>query len=419
MLEGDGSEMEVNAANDEIDQQIEVLRSGSVDLLGEADLRERLRHILPTGGKLRVKLGMDPSAPDLHLGHAVVLQKLKTIQDLGHTPIFLIGDFTARIGDPSGKKKTRPALSEGEVETNSQTYLAQVGRILDVDRAEIRRNSEWMNRMTAADVVRLCSCSTVARLLERDDFAKRLKEGVAISVHEILYPFVQGYDSVALEADLEIGGTDQTFNLLMGRDLQRAYGQLGQAVLTQPLLVGLDGNEKMSKSLNNTIGICDPPDEMFGKAMRISDSLMLDWFDALSDGAWEDLRSQRILLSCGEGDPLAFKQELAQRIVARFHSPHEAQRAREHFVRVVRERELPAEIPHAQLGLEGLATIGLLDAIRRAGMTASTSEARRLVLQGGVRVDGAEVADPALQLKPGTYLIRVGKRRICQLAVTP
>ena len=282
-------------------RQLDAMREGSVEFYGEDELRERLEQRLREGRPLRVKLGMDPSAPDLHLGHTVVLRKLRRFQELGHTPIFLVGDFTARIGDPSGRKKTRPALDEQEVERNAASYVEQAGRVLDVARAEIRFNSEWMQRMSSAEMVKLCSRYTVARLLERDDFAKRYKAGDPISVHEFLYPFVQAYDSVALTADVELGGTDQTFNLLMAREIQRDYGQPAQAVITHPLLVGLDGRDKMSKSLGNAIGISEPPESMYGKLMSISDRLMLDYFDALSSGEWGDLQPERARLAAEGG----------------------------------------------------------------------------------------------------------------------
>jgi tyrosyl-tRNA synthetase len=289
----------------EADQQLDVMRDGAVAFHGEEGLRLRLIAALKEQRPLRVKLGMDPSAPDLHIGHTVVLNKLKKIQELGHTPIFLVGDFTAGIGDPSGKNKTRPALDADTVERNAKTYVEQVGRILDIENAEVRFNSEWMKDLSSADFVRLCSHYTVARLLERDDFAKRYAAGEPISVHEFLYPFVQSYDSVALHADVELGGTDQTFNLLMGREIQRAYGQPAQAVITRPLLVGSDG-AKMSKSLGNGIGITDRPEEMFGKVMSVSDSLMLEYYDLLHDSRWEALKPLREALGRGAGDPMGF-----------------------------------------------------------------------------------------------------------------
>ncbi len=303
------------AIREEAGRQIESIRRGTVDFIGEEELRARLETSLAEGRPLRVKLGMDPSSPDLHLGHTVVLDKLRLFQELGHTPIFLIGDFTARIGDPSGKKKTRPALSSEEIEANAATYVAQVSKVLDVDAAEVRFNSEWMSSMAPEDFVRLCSHMTVARLLERDDFAKRYKSETPIAVHEFIYPFVQGYDSVELNADVELGGTDQTFNLIVGRDIQRAYGRRSQAVLTHPLLVGTSGVEKMSKSLGNSIAILDAPEEMYGKIMSISDALMVDYLQLLGGGAWDDLEPACAEVTAGGGDPLGLKQELARRVV--------------------------------------------------------------------------------------------------------
>ncbi len=399
----------------EVDRQLAVMREGAVDFFGADELRERLAQRLAAGRPLRVKLGMDPSAPDLHLGHTVVLQKLRRFQDLGHTPIFLVGDFTARIGDPSGRKKTRPALAAAEIERNAASYVEQAGRVLDVARAEIRFNGEWMLPMTSSEIVKLCSRYTVARILERDDFAKRHAAGDPIAVHEFLYPFVQAYDSVALEADVELGGTDQTFNLLMAREIQRDHGQPAQAVITHPLLVGLDGREKMSKSLGNTIGITDAPESMYGKLMSISDTLMLDYFDALSAGEWSDLRSERARLASGGGDPLAFKHALARRVVARFHGGPAAEAAADHFRRVVQEREAPTDVPETTLELGSEAVLGLLEILERLGITRSRSEARRLVAQGAVEVDGALIGDPTLRLAAGAYRIKVGKRRFARV----
>ena len=399
----------------EVDRQLAVMREGAVEFYGADELRERLAQRLRAGRPLRVKLGMDPSAPDLHLGHTVVLQKLRRFQDLGHTPIFLVGDFTARIGDPSGRKKTRPALDSEEIQRNAATYVEQAGRVLDVARAEVRFNSEWMSPMTSTEIVQLCSRYTVARLLERDDFAKRHAAGDPIFAHEFLYPFVQAYDSVALEADVELGGTDQTFNLLMAREIQRDYGQPAQAVITHPLLVGLDGRDKMSKSLGNTIGITDPPESMYGKLMSISDALMLDYFDTLSAGEWSDLQSERARLAGEDGDPLAFKHALARRIVGRFHGPSAAQAAADHFRRVVQEREAPSDLPETALELGLESTLGLLEILERLGITRSRSEARRLVAQGAVELDGALVDDPTLRLAAGAYRIKVGKRRFARV----
>jgi len=405
--------MTSKAIQKEVDRQIEVMRDGAIDLHGEDDLRERLAKALEEKRPLRVKLGMDPSSPDLHLGHTVVLEKLRRLQELGHTPIFLVGDFTARIGDPSGKKKTRPALSMEEVEKNAATYVEQVGRILDVKSVEVRFNSEWMESMSSTDLVRLCSHYTVARLLERDDFSKRYKAGEPISVHEFLYPFVQAYDSVALESDVELGGTDQTFNLLMAREIQRSYGQPPQAVITHPLLVGTDGSDKMSKSLGNLIGITESPEEMYGKTMSISDTLMLDWFDILSGGEWSDLDDDRAKLSGDTGDPLGFKKMLAARIVTRFHGSDAADRASLHFQNVIRDKGVPDDVSEIEVAVGS----GLLDILRQLGFAASTSEARRLVSQQAVSIDGKTVADPRLRPDSGSYLIKVGKRRFGRVRV--
>jgi tyrosyl-tRNA synthetase len=395
----------------EVDRQIEAMRDGAVDFYGEDELRPRLAKALAEGRPLRVKLGLDPSSPHIHLGHTVVLGKLRRFQELGHTPIFLVGDFTARIGDPSGKKKTRPALTEEEVRAHASTYVEQAAHVLDVERAEIRFNSEWIQALTPSDFIRLCSHYTVARLLERDDFAKRYAAGEPISVHEFLYPFAQAYDSVVLEADVELGGTDQTFNLLMAREIQRAYGQAPQAVITHPLLVGLDGSEKMSKSLGNAVGVSEPPEEIYGKVMSISDTLMGVWYDQLCAGAWEDLRGARDALAEGGGDPLGFKHALASRIVERFHGAEGARAGATHFRQVVQRKELPDEIPLERLSLGGDGKLGLLEILERLGFAKSKSEGRRLVSQGGVRLDGEGVDDPTLYLGPGTFLVQVGKRR--------
>ena len=397
----------------EIDRQIEAMREGCVDFFGEDELRERLKEDRP----LRVKLGMDPSSPDLHLGHTVVLSKLRRMQELGHTPIFLIGDFTARIGDPSGRSKTRPALSQGEVEENAKTYVDQVATILDVAQGEVRFNGEWMSKMRPDDFVRLCSHGTVARLLERDDFSKRYAAETPIFVHELLYPFVQAYDSVALEADVEIGGTDQTFNLLMGRELQRDYGQTPQAVLTHPLLVGTDGSEKMSKSLGNSIGISEAPEQIYGKLMSLPDATMLRYIELLSGGEWDDLDAAVQAVAEGGGDPLGLKHTLAARVVGRQHGEAGAQAAEEHFRRVVQRREVPEDVPEHELALDGAAGLGLLEVLERLDLIESRSAGRRLVAQGAVRIDGERVEDPTLQLRAGSHLIKVGKRRFAKLSL--
>jgi tyrosyl-tRNA synthetase len=403
------------SAGVEVERQLEEMRSGAVDFFGEDELRTTLAEALRKKRPLRVKLGMDPSAPDLHLGHTVVLQKLKRFQDLGHTPIFLVGDFTARIGDPSGKKKTRPALDPEQVAENAKTYVEQAGRILDVERAEVRFNSEWMDRMAPSDFVRLCSRGTVARMLERDDFAKRYASEEPIAVHEFLYPFVQAYDSVALESDVELGGTDQTFNLLMARDIQRDYGQAPQAVITHPLLVGVDGSEKMSKSLGNTIGITERPEEIYGKTMSISDALMLEYFDVLAAGEWEDLAAERTRLAAGVGDPLAFKHALARRVVERFHGPAGAAGAAEHFAQVITNKQVPDDVPETRVALGDGGARGLLEILEEVGLAGTRSEGRRLVAQHAVQIDGERVRDATLRLGPGSYLIKVGKRRFARV----
>ncbi|MCS5637398.1 MAG: tyrosine--tRNA ligase [Myxococcota bacterium] len=401
----------------ELDRQLEAMGEGSVDFYGQDELRETLAACLREGRPLRVKLGMDPSSPDLHLGHTVVLMKLKRFMDLGHQAIFLVGDFTARIGDPSGKKKTRPALEEEQVRANAATYVDQVASILDVEKVEVRFNDEWMGAMSSGDMVRLCSKYTVARLLERDDFAKRFEAGVPIFAHEFLYPFVQAYDSVALEADVELGGTDQTFNLLMAREVQRDYGQSPQAVITHPLLVGTDGQEKMSKSLGNSIGVGDSPEDMYGKVMSIPDALMSNYFEFLSAGEWDADRPTFEGFQKGEGDPMALKQRLAALIVERIHGTEAAQAGAAHFRKVVQEKGVPDEVPEESLDLSGSGSLALLDVLDRLGMVKSRSEGRRLITQGAVQVDGERADDANRLLVSGSYLIRAGRRRYVRLTL--
>ena len=408
-----GSEMSSTIA-DEVARQLDVIRGGAVQLIGEEELRAKLAQSIREGRPLRVKLGMDPSAPDLHLGHSVVLGKLRRFQDLGHTPIFLIGDFTARIGDPTGRKKTRPALSVEEVRANAATYVAQAALVLDVKRAEVRFNSEWMDQLTPSDWIRLCSRYTVARLLERDDFAKRYSANEPIAVHELLYPFAQAYDSVALRSDVELGGTDQTFNLLMAREIQRDYDQVPQAVVTHPLLRGTDGVEKMSKSLGNSIGLLDPPVDMYGRVMSIPDALMSEYYDLLHDGSWSELQAWRL---AGERarDPLSVKHELATRIVTRFHGEGAAREARDRFERVVQRKEVPEEVPEFRLPVGEGGQRGLLEVLEALGMAKSRSEARRLVAQNAVSLDGQRVEDATRILERGSYLLQVGRRRFARL----
>jgi tyrosyl-tRNA synthetase len=397
-----------------LSEQLAILRRGAVEVIPEEDLVRKLGRAAKTGQPLRVKLGADPSAPDLHLGHTVVLQKLRDFQDCGHTAIFLIGDFTGMIGDPTGRSETRKALDREQVAANAETYKKQVFKILDPERTEIRFNSEWMDRMGAADIVKLAAQYTVARLLERDDFARRFRENRPISIHEFLYPLVQGYDSVALGADIELGGTDQKFNLLVGRELQKGVGQEPQVVLTTPLLEGTDARlvdgrlvgQKMSKSLGNAIGIHEPPAEMYGKIMAISDGLMLRYIELLSrSGPRPDPRQQ----------PMAAKQALAAEIVARFHGAEASTKAAEEFAQRFQRHELPSEIPEFRWkGHEE--TVWITRLIAEAGLAKSNSEARRLVGQGGVRLDGEPVKDPQLEVRcRGSVLLEVGKRRIARV----
>lgn len=401
----------------EVERQLAVMREGAVDFHGEEELAERLAVCLEEGRPLRVKLGMDPSSADLHLGHSVVLMKLRRFLELGHTPIFLVGDFTARIGDPSGRNKTRPALDAEQVRENARTYVDQVSRLLDVSRVEVRFNGEWMDQMTPSDFVRLCSQTTVARMLERDDFSKRYAAESPIYIHEFLYPFVQGYDSVALEADVELGGTDQTFNLLMGRELQRAYGQRPQAVITHPLLVGLDGHEKMSKSLGNAIGILDEAPDMYGKVMSIPDDAMRDWHRLLAMGDWVELGDALGRFGEGDGDPMELKHDLAHHVVARIHDAASADAAREQFRRVVQRKETPDDVQEVEVSLGGREGLKVFELLTEAGLASSKSEARRLAQQGGVSIDRERVSDPTHLVGPGECLVQVGKRRFARVQV--
>ncbi|MGA9470795.1 MAG: tyrosine--tRNA ligase [Candidatus Macondimonas sp.] len=389
-----------------------LLTRGVEEILPAEGLRERLA----LGKPLRIKAGFDPTAPDLHLGHTVLLNKMRQFQELGHHVIFLIGDFTGRIGDPTGKNITRKPLSAEDIQRNAQTYAEQVFRILDPDRTEVVFNSQWMGAMGAADLIQIAAHQTVARMLERDDFGKRYAAGQPIAIHEFLYPLIQGYDSVALRADVELGGTDQTFNLLMGRQLQQAYGQKPQVVLTLPLLEGLDGVQKMSKSLGNTIGIQDAPEEMFGKLMSISDELMWRYYDLLSACTTGWIQSRRAAVA-GGANPRDVKIELALELVGRFHGPMAAQSALESFVRRFQQGLLPENMPEFSFVIES-GGLWLPTAMKAASLAGSTSEAMRLIREGGVRLDGAKVADPDLRLKdPGTLVIQVGKRRYARLTL--
>jgi tyrosyl-tRNA synthetase len=392
------------------DDQIAELERGAEEVLLKADLARKAAR----GQPLKVKAGFDPTAPDLHLGHTVLLNKMRQFQQLGHEVIFLIGDFTGLIGDPSGRNQTRPALTPEEVQANARTYERQVFKILDPERTRVDFNSRWLSPMHAADFVRLAAHYTVARMLERDDFAKRYKGGQPIAVHEFLYPLAQGYDSVALKADVELGGTDQKFNLLVGRHLQAAYGQEPQVVLTMPLLEGLDGVNKMSKSLGNYIGIDEPPGDMFGKVMKISDDLMWRYFELLSFRPLAEIAGLK--QAAGEGrNPRDIKLELAKEITGRFHGAPEAERAERDFLARVSERAVPADLPPTAVAVAA-AGIKLPGLLKAAGLAASTSEATRKIEEGAVRIDGEKVSDRALVLHAGAdHVLQVGSRRFARV----
>ena len=392
---------------------LEVTKRGCDELLVEADWLTKLARSQATGEPLRIKLGLDPTAPDIHLGHTVVLNKLRQLQDLGHTVIFLIGDFTSMIGDPSGRNSTRPPLTVEAIAENAQTYYKQASLVLDPNKTEVRYNSEWCDPLGARGLIQLAAKYTVARMLERDDFTKRYKSGTPISVHEFLYPLMQGYDSVALKSDLELGGTDQKFNLLVGRELQREYGQEPQCILTMPLLVGLDGVEKMSKSKNNYVGISEPANEMFGKLMSISDELMWDYYLLLSFRPVAEIDLMKQEVASGR-NPRDCKVLLAQEIVSRFHSSQAADKALEDFNHRAKGG-VPDDIP--EVTLEG-APLSLSALLKMAGLAPSTTEANRNIEQNGVKIDGAMVADKAIKLEAGNYIVQVGKRRFAKVTLT-
>lgn len=396
-----------------VDEAMSLISRGTDDIIKEDDLRQRLLK----GKTLRVKVGFDPTAPDLHLGHTVILNKMRVFQDLGHTVIFLIGDFTGMIGDPTGKNVTRKVLTPAEVELNAQTYKEQVFKVLDPELTEVRFNSEWMGQKSAKDLVELASQYTVARMLERDDFEKRYREGTPIALHEFLYPMVQGYDSVALESDVEMGGTDQKFNLLVGRHLQQQFGQPPQIIITLPLLEGLDGVQKMSKSLGNYVGINEAPDEMFGKIMSISDDLMWRYFDLLSFRPTSALETLKAEMAAGR-NPRDIKFELAQEIVARFHDQAAAEAALQAFLARFQRGEQPEDMPESTLSVEAEG-VGIAALLTTLGLTASNSEAFRMIKQGAVKIDGEKVSDRSLVLSAGFQaVLQVGKRRWCRVSLT-
>jgi len=402
----------VKRAMHSAEEQLAELKRGTSEILLESELLTKLRR----GRPLRVKAGFDPTAPDLHLGHTVLINKMRRFQEFGHEVIFLIGDFTGLIGDPTGRNATRPPLTPEEIKANAATYEAQIFKILDPERTRIEFNSRWMNELSAAGLIQLAARHTVARMLERDDFSKRYKSGQPIAIHEFLYPLVQGYDSVVLQADVELGGTDQKFNLLVGRQLQESYGQEPQVVLTMPLLEGLDGVNKMSKSLGNYVGITEPPDDMFGKLMSISDELMWRYFDLLSFRSGAEIAKLRREVAEGR-NPMEAKLELAWEITARFHGADAAKRARENFAARSQRREIPSEV-EKRTHVVDTPQIGVAVLLKQCGLVPSTSQAFRLIEQGGIRMNNERLTDPKTVVAAGsTYLFQIGKRVFVEIEV--
>ncbi len=393
-----------------IEQQLKELKRGIVDIVSEEEFLAKLKK----GRPLRVKVGFDPTAPDIHLGHTVVLQKMRQFQDAGHDVVCLIGDFTGMIGDPTGRSSTRPPLTREQVLENARTYQEQVIKVLDPRRTTMAFNSQWMDNMVVSEFIKLTSVQTVARILERDDFKKRFTNQHPISIHEFLYPFIQGYDSVALKADIELGGTDQIFNLLMGREVQKAYGQEPQVVMTLPLLEGTDGIQKMSKSYNNYIGVDDEPSDMFGKVMSISDDLMWRYYELLSSRTIPEIDQMKQDVETGFLHPMEAKMRFAHEMVKRFHGLEQAEAARGGFEKVFQSRSLPDDMPDVVVSLEKPWICAVL---KEAGLTSGTSEAKRLVDQGAVRINDEKVADHEQVLEKGTYIIKVGKRRFARVEV--
>jgi tyrosyl-tRNA synthetase len=414
-----------------VDAQLEYIQKGAAEIIPEAELGAKLEASQKSGKPLRVYLGVDPTAPDLHLGHTVVLRKLKHFQDLGHTAIFLIGDFSAMIGDPTGQSETRPPLAREEVDTNAKTYLEQVYKILDREKTEVRYNSEWLDKLSSYDIVRLCGHYRLARMLEREDFRSRLGQNQPISVHELLYPLLTALDAVALKSDVELGATEQKFNLLVHRDIQREYGLAGEVALTMPILVGLDGQRKMSKSLGNYVGITEPPDTMFGKVMSISDELMWSYYELLTDVSSAEVRALRSAVESGAKHPMEVKMDLARRIVADFHGAQAGAQAAQQFQHVFRDREAPAEMPEIRLvrrtgslehadGVIGTLTPKWCQLLAYLRQSESIAVATRLIEQGGFEVNGQVVKDPTARFDattPGSYELRLGKKKYLRLIV--
>jgi len=389
-----------------LNEQLAFLNKGTVDCIREDDLRRKLERGVP----LRVKAGFDPTAPDLHVGHTVLIRKMRHFQMLGHEVIFLIGDFTGLIGDPTGRNATRPPLTRDQIQANAETYKAQIFKLLDPEKTIIDFNARWMNAFTPVDFIKLTAHATLAQILERDDFSKRYANGVPISLHELMYPLVQGYDSVALNADVELGGTDQRFNLLMAREVQRAYGQEPEVIMTTPLLEGLDGVNKMSKSLGNYIGITESPDDIYGKAMSISDDLMWRYYELLTDLTLDEITSLKTKVEIGEEHPRDVKSTLARRLVADFHSKQAADRAEEEFIRRFRQHQAPSDLETRSISIAS-GGLKLVDLLVDCGLAPSKAEARRLIAQSGVRINGDRVSDVATQVSAGDLLLQVGKLR--------
>ena len=425
-----------------VNEQIAYLRKGAAEIIREEDLRVKLEASAKSGKPLRVKLGVDPTAPDLHLGHTVVLRKLKHFQDLGHTAIFLVGDFTAMVGDPTGQSETRPPLTREQVDANAKTYLEQVYKILHRENTEVRYNSEWLGKLSGQEMIRLCAHYRLARMLEREDFRSRLAGNLPISIHELLYPLLQAYDSVALEADVELGATEQKFNLLVGREIQREYGQLSQVALTMPILVGLDGQRKMSKSLGNYVGITEPPSTMFGKLMSLSDEMMWPYFDLVTDHTPEEIAAISAKVKSGAAHPMDVKMSLAREIISGFHGAEAGEKAAAEFQRIFRDRQAPQEMKEVFLhrmpvGISVRSKTGDVSSSHMAsnlacgpekwskllaylGEAGSSSEAERLIKQGGFEINGVSVKDPACKVdlsQPDSYEIRVGKKKFLRLVV--
>jgi tyrosyl-tRNA synthetase len=401
-----------------VDEQLAYLKKGTAEMIREDELKAKLAKSLKTGRPLRAKLGVDPTAPDIHLGHTVVIRKLKHFQDLGHTAVFLIGDFTALVGDPTGQSETRPPLSREQVAENAKTYLDQVFKILDRSKTEVRYNSEWLDKLNAYDIVRLCAKYRVARMLEREDFHKRLTEQQPISMHELLYPLIVAYDSVVLEADVELGATEQKFNLLMGREIQREYGQESQVCMTMPILVGLDGQRKMSKSLGNYIGITEAPNEIFGKLMSIPDDLMWSYYELVTDRTPDEIAALRNQVAGGVAHPMDVKMGLAEDVIAGFHGQDAARKAAENFQRIFRDRQAPEQAPVKKVAVGAAKKLTAL--LVELGLVASKNEAIRLIEQGGAEIDGTRVDDARKDIdlsKRREFLLRAGKKKFLRVVV--